>query len=75
MHNESSWARLLRDRVITKRRIIQYNVYSSLWSSIKDEYDVILSNSVWLLGNGKDINFWSDSWCGRPLVEQFNIPH
>jgi hypothetical protein len=75
MHSDSSWARLLRDRVFRQRRVILYHVYSSLWSIIKDEYEVILYNAVWLLGNAKDINFWSDSWCGWPLVEQFNIPH
>jgi hypothetical protein len=28
-----------------------------------------------LLGNGEDMNFWNDNWCGTPLVDQFNIPH
>jgi ribonuclease HI len=32
-----------------------------------------MNNSVWLLGNGTNINFWTDSWCGSPLIEQLNI--
>jgi hypothetical protein len=57
LNSDASWALLLRDIVFRKRRVIHHHVFSSLWSSIKDEYDVILDNSVWLLGNGRDINF------------------
>jgi len=32
-------------------------------------------NSSWLLGNGNDINFWTDSWCGSPLASTLNIPN
>jgi ribonuclease HI len=35
---------------------------------------VIKDNTVWLVGNGERINFWLDSWCGDPLVEQLGIP-
>jgi hypothetical protein len=27
-----------------------------------------------LLGDGIDINFWKDSWCGEPLINTLNIP-
>jgi ribonuclease HI len=33
-----------------------------------------MDNSSWLLGNGVNINFWNDNWCGTSLVEQLNIP-
>jgi len=55
-------------------KVIQHHIYSSIWSSIKEEFFVILDNSTWLLGNGDCINFWNDSWCGPPLAEIFNIP-
>jgi ribonuclease HI len=74
-NDDSSWAKLLRDRVFRKRNIIQHHIFSSIWSSIKEEFAVIRENSVWILGNGRDINFWQDSWCGKPLVEQLHIPH
>jgi hypothetical protein len=32
-----------------------------------------MHNSVWILGDGNDINFWTDSWCGDPLSVQLNI--
>jgi ribonuclease HI len=31
-------------------------------------------NSSWLLGNGENINFWLDHWCGAPLVHSLDIP-
>jgi hypothetical protein len=56
----------LRDRVFRKRNIIHYLIFSSIWSSIKEEFEVIVDNAFWHLGNGKDINFWND---------QFHITH
>jgi hypothetical protein len=74
INSQSTWAVLLRDRVFRKGKAIQYHIFSSLWSSIKDEFDVVRDNTVWLLGNGVNINFWLDNWCGDPLVEQLRIP-
>jgi hypothetical protein len=73
-NSKSSWAVLLRDRVFRKGKVIRYHIFSSLWSSIKDEVEVVRDNTVWLLGNGDNINFWLDNWCGDPLVEQLGIP-
>ncbi|GAU38423.1 hypothetical protein TSUD_396030 [Trifolium subterraneum] len=49
LNSQSSWAKLLRDRVIRKNKTIQYHISSSIWSSIKDEFAVIKDNSIWLL--------------------------
>ncbi|KAK2364421.1 hypothetical protein QL285_089294 [Trifolium repens] len=73
-NSQASWAVLLRDRVFRKGKAIRYHISSSLWSSIKEEFGVIKDNSVWLLGNGANINFWLDNWCGDPLAEQLHIP-
>jgi len=35
---------------------------------------VFQSNSMWLLGDGNDISFWNDAWCGPALSYIFNIP-
>ncbi|XP_045802237.1 uncharacterized protein LOC123895796 [Trifolium pratense] len=57
-----------------KGKTIQHHIFSSIWSSIKDEFAVIMENTIWLLDNGEEINFWNDNWCGAPLADQFNIP-
>jgi ribonuclease HI len=41
---------------------------------MKEEVYSLKANCTWLLGDGKDINFWNDSWCGIPLSDQLSIP-
>ncbi|GAU19469.1 hypothetical protein TSUD_77130 [Trifolium subterraneum] len=74
LNSKKAWAQLLLQRVLRGRRFIQHHIYSSLWSSFKDEVNTILENSICLLGNGEDINFWTDNWCGVVLSDMFNIP-
>lgn len=31
-------------------------------------------NSVWILGNGKKVNFWLDNWTGEALAFKYKIP-
>jgi hypothetical protein len=73
-HSQSSWAKLLYARAIRGKKVIHHHIYSSLWCGIKEEVNTIFDNSIWLLGNGKDINFWNDKWCGPSLSEVLNIP-
>jgi hypothetical protein len=75
LNSQSSWAKLLRDRAIRGSRSISHHIYSFIWCSIKEEFSVIIVNTAWLLGDGKVINFWNDSWCGLPLSEQLQIPN
>jgi hypothetical protein len=74
LSSNCSWAKMLKDRVIKRKSPVQHHIYSSIWSSVKDEYNVIMENSVWLLGNGVNINFWNDCWCGEPIFFTLNIP-
>jgi len=74
LNSQKAWAKLLKDRVIRNKNTIQHHIYSSVWSSIKEEFNVIMENSQWLIGKGDNINFWNDSWAGQPLVQLFNIP-
>jgi len=55
-------------------RCISYHIYSSIWSSIKSEMVNIDANCRWLIGNGENINFWLDPWCGEPFASVLNIP-
>ncbi|GAU12290.1 hypothetical protein TSUD_141980 [Trifolium subterraneum] len=66
---------ITQGRVLRENKSINHHIYSSLWSSCKDEFATLMENSTWLLGNGENINFWKDNWCGTPLAEHFNIPH
>jgi hypothetical protein len=74
LNSTSSWANLLRDGVLRGSRTIQHHIYSSLWCSMTDEFYVLMDNATCLLGDGTDICFWTDSWCGSSLVDQLHIP-
>ena len=56
LHSQKSWASLLKERVLRSISTIQHHISSSLWSSMKEEFKVITENSIWLLGNGENIN-------------------
>lgn len=73
--SDAPWATLLKDRVLKNEIVIKHHIYSSLWSSIKEEYVVIQDNSIWLLGDGRDINFWNDPWFGDSISHLLNIPN
>jgi ribonuclease HI len=73
-NSQSSWAILLRDRVVRGSTTIQHHIFSSIWCSVKEEVSVLKDNCTWLLGDGKDINFWNDRRCGPPLSDQLSIP-
>jgi len=73
LHSGLPWAQFVKNRVMKNQKPINYHISSSVWSGIKHKYSEIILNSSWLLGNGNDINFWTDSWCGVPLVTSLNI--
>ncbi|GAU15839.1 hypothetical protein TSUD_236550, partial [Trifolium subterraneum] len=74
VNSQDHWARLLRSKVLRNGRQISYHIFSSLWSGLKGVYEDFKQHSSWLIGNGGNINFWLDNWCGQPLVHSLNIP-
>jgi hypothetical protein len=68
------WAIILRSRTFREGRIINHHIFSSLWSSVKQEYSVVMDNSKILLGDGENTFFWTDCWGGPPLCDIFQIP-
>jgi hypothetical protein len=73
LHSEASWVKVLTDRVLGNGKPINHHISSSLWSSIKSEFNVIMDNSSWQLGSGQNILLWEDAWCGEPLKDRLHI--
>jgi hypothetical protein len=73
LHSQEDWALLLKDRVLRNSKPIKHHIYSSLWSSMKEEFKDMNNNTLWLLGNGENINFWNNCWCGAPLSPALQI--
>lgn len=53
--------------------VITY-VKSSIWPDIKLFLQIVYSNSIWIIGDDKSINFWPDKWLSQPLVDLMQIP-
>lgn len=53
---------------------IHHHVPSSIWSSIKGEWEKVSSNSIVIIGNCTNTNFQLDSWCGLPLIDYILDP-
>ncbi|XP_019435508.1 PREDICTED: uncharacterized protein LOC109342010 [Lupinus angustifolius] len=47
---------------------------SSIWTRIKDNWIEVVENSIWLVGDGTKINFWTDNWTGTTMVDFLQIP-
>jgi len=73
LQSDELWANIIRSRVIRDHRCITHHISSSIWSGVKAEFYVIKDNCSWNVGDGKQINFWSDSWCGQVLVQTYNL--
>jgi len=68
LHSNDDWSKLLMSRVIRNGKIISHHIFSSIWSSIKNEWFILKDNTNWLLGDGNSIKFWQDAWCGVPFT-------
>nr|KYP62471.1 hypothetical protein KK1_017005 [Cajanus cajan] len=70
---ESDWAAVLGYRVHKKNETVAHYLSSKIWASIKDMYPQVKKSSTWSIGNGSKVNFWTDRWLSRPIVDIMNI--
>jgi len=73
IHCNLPWSQFLKNRVMKNQQLVKYHISSSIWSGIKHKFTEVILNSSWLVGNGSEINFWTDNWCGETLVSTLNI--
>jgi len=73
LQSDEQWAKIIRSGVIRDDRCIKHHLFSSIWSGPKSEFQVIKDNCSWLVGDGKHISFWLDSWCGQILAQTYNL--
>jgi hypothetical protein len=74
LHSEETWAVLVRSRVHRSNSCISYHIFSSLWSGMKHQFQIIKAKTVWLIGDCLKTNFWRDNWSGVVIDDHFQIP-
>ncbi|CAL0306454.1 unnamed protein product [Lupinus luteus] len=67
------WAIFYRERFGYNRVASPRYFISSMWSGLRDGWDLVFKNSIWLVGNGLNISFWHDNWMGAALVDFLQI--
>ncbi|XP_019435927.1 PREDICTED: uncharacterized protein LOC109342391 [Lupinus angustifolius] len=70
LSSNQEWAGFFKKRFGKPKKYYK----SSIWPGIKANLQLAISNSMWLIGDGREINFWNDNWLGRTLVDLLNIP-
>ncbi|XP_019431726.1 PREDICTED: uncharacterized protein LOC109338843 [Lupinus angustifolius] len=68
--SHQDWANFCRERFNNYSRYYKY----SIWLRIKSNWHVVFNNYTWLIGDGRDTNFWKDNWLSLPLTQALNIP-
>ena len=70
-NSDSLPARLLKARYFPTTSFLDADLGSRLsyvWRRIWGVREVVTQGSRWLIGNGKDVNFWQDRWILRPVT-------
>ena len=44
------------------------NFGTGLWKEIRKDWEVILDNTKFLIGDGSRVRFWKDIWCGEEAL-------
>ncbi|KAF6158195.1 hypothetical protein GIB67_014989 [Kingdonia uniflora] len=56
-------AKFLRAKFLNKEGLLtQYYKISSIWTGLKEAIVTVKAHSKWIIGSGKDIDFWRDCW-------------
>ncbi|XP_019454478.1 PREDICTED: uncharacterized protein LOC109355707 [Lupinus angustifolius] len=74
LSSNQEWACFYRQRFSAHFNPSTRFLKSSIWQGIKQHWYLVQNNSIYLIGDGKNTNFWKDNWLGMPLVDSLHIP-
>ncbi|KAF6146391.1 hypothetical protein GIB67_040319 [Kingdonia uniflora] len=75
LNAQDPWATFLRAKCFTRGGLlINYKKHSSIWNGLKEVIAAVEANSKWIIGLGRDIDFWRDCWGSEvALIDLLNI--
>ncbi|KAF6176812.1 hypothetical protein GIB67_026499 [Kingdonia uniflora] len=75
LNAQDPWETFLRAKFFTRGGfLINYNKHSSIWNGLKEAIAMVQANSKWIIGSGRDIDFWRDCWGSEvALIDLLNI--
>ena len=69
VEKESLWARVLRNKYCSQRRINSANEdklpCSQIWKALKKGRGIFNEGSMWTIGRESSLRFWWDNWTGK----------
>ncbi|PNX89393.1 reverse transcriptase, partial [Trifolium pratense] len=74
LSSDDDWARLCRTRHLRGGIPSMSYLLSSIWPGLKTHLNTVMQNSLWLIGTGEKIRFWTDTWLEAPLAEMLHLP-
>jgi len=65
---------LIRARVFKTGQIIENHIRSSIWVGLKNIMAIVQENYARYIDTGDKINFWTDTWLAKPLIQVIYSP-
>lgn len=64
-NSTEQWAYICRQRFLRNGSPKSNYLTSSIWPGLKKHTHMVLEHSIWSIGNGERIYFWTDRWVDR----------
>jgi hypothetical protein len=73
LSSDEKWAALCHAKYMRHGNPVQAYMNSSFWHGMKNHVTTVKANTIWLIGTGNSISFWTDNWLGNPLVDTLHL--
>ncbi|OVA06545.1 Ribonuclease H domain [Macleaya cordata] len=73
--SKENWAKFLRAKFQSRcGNWINYYKQSSIWGGLRWAISNMKDHLGWIIGDGKSINLWSDTWCSTvPIADMIDL--
>lgn len=72
--SQCQWANFLKARFFSNGSPRLHHFSSSIWLALKRIIPILKDNSAWQLGDGQNINFWTDVWLPQSVTDIIHAP-